>query len=463
MKKALRKIVKPVFILLPFMVGLVGFLMAEQNLTQAIYNSICLYGMGHKELPANLTIEIARWLAPLATAGSVVLVIAALRKGMHDFFARLHGDSVAVYGKGEDKEKVLHTLGKKGIDLQNGFKKADRYLLLGTVEENLAFYAANLKSGNKPTYLRVEHIPAQMSAEEKLHLFSLEETASRLFWKSHLPLQEAEQRQYKMDVVILGFGKLGQELLLSGLQMNIFHPSQCITYHIFGKEAGFSHIYTQLGEIEDKVVFYEENWFQAQELLLNAAMVIVAEQEGQTELLKKLRFTLPQQKVCVFSSQEEGTKLLAEGTKFCLFPWKEEVLSPDRIFERDLDRRAKKLNLRYAHLYEGVEENEENMERAWQKLDSFTRYSNIRAADYHDVRLKMENADLELLAQLEHIRWCRYHYLNNWTCGVPENGKNKDAEKRIHKLLIPYANLPEEEKEKDRENVRLLCSLDDER
>ena len=66
---------------------------------------------------------------------------------------------------------------------------------------------------------------------------------------------------------------------------------------------------------------------------------------------------------------------------------------------------------------------------------------------------------LELLSELEHIRWCRYHYLNNWKYGVPNDGKPKDAVRRIHTDLIPYKELPEEEKRKDRENIRTLLSM----
>ena len=142
------------------------------------------------------------------------------------------------------------------------------------------------------------------------------------------------------------------------------------------------------------------------------------------------------------------------------------------LLEDTMYLRAKRINLRYAHLYQGTEETEKNMETEWNKLDTFTRYSNISAADYHEMRLMMLKAQglpdrteeltpetMELLAELEHIRWCRYHYLNNWRCGQPDNGKNKDPEQRIHTLLYPYGELPEAEKEKDRENIRVLLSV----
>ena len=135
---------------------------------------------------------------------------------------------------------------------------------------------------------------------------------------------------------------------------------------------------------------------------------------------------------------------------------------------------AKKLNLHYAYLYNGTEENLENMELEWKKLDSFTRYSNVSAADYHEIRVHMmrvlgwnskveqlSQEQLEMLTELKHIRWSRYHQIHNWHHGIPQNRKNKDAVHRIHKDLIPYCDLKESEKEKDRDNIRMLQKLFD--
>ena len=107
----------------------------------------------------------------------------------------------------------------------------------------------------------------------------------------------------------------------------------------------------------------------------------------------------------------------------------------------------------------------------WRKLDSFSRSSNVSAADYHEVRLLMLKEQgqsagqitpdlLEKLSELEHIRWCRFHYLNNWKYGEPESGRAKDAARHIHRDLIPYGELSESEKEKDRSSVRLLLSIE---
>lgn len=138
-----------------------------------------------------------------------------------------------------------------------------------------------------------------------------------------------------------------------------------------------------------------------------------------------------------------------------MFPWLDLALRPEHILQDGLFALAKRINLRYAHIYGGVEETARNREAEWDKLDAFTRYSNISCADYHDIRLEMLRlmglpADgdqfppdkMELLAELEHIRWCRYHYLNNWRRGAGENGK-KDPAAHLHPDLIPYEELTE--------------------
>ena len=96
--------------------------------------------------------------------------------------------------------------------------------------------------------------------------------------------------------------------------------------------------------------------------------------------------------------------------------------------------------------------------------------SNISCADYHEIRMAMLNemhispadpdADMtDTLAELEHIRWCRYYFLNNWQYGVPAGRETKCASRRIHRDLRPYSELDEQEKEKDRENIRVLLSV----
>jgi serine phosphatase RsbU (regulator of sigma subunit) len=68
--------------------------------------------------------------------------------------------------------------------------------------------------------------------------------------------------------------------------------------------------------------------------------------------------------------------------------------------------------------------------------------------------LHLNDDEVETMAVVEHIRWCWDKRLNGW-----KTGKIKNQETKTHPDLIPYEKLPEHEKEKDRELVRLIPAL----
>jgi hypothetical protein len=468
MKRFVKIIWKPLLLVAPPAIGMLGFWREGESFLQALFNCVCMYALNYQETPANVLIEISRWLAPLATASGLVLVLSSLQQWFHRVAARCTGKSVAVYGVEPEKSAVLKQLGVRSIPMDRELVKAKQYILLGTEKENLAFYHKHEEAfAKREVFIKCQSLPAQASTRAGLHLFCPEETAARFFWEQYCPYPISVQCGHKMKIVILGFGKLGKELLLQALQNHIFHPEQKIEYHIFGEAGSFCAVHHQLHQIADPVFFHEEPWYEQVALLSAAEMIVVAQQEDQMTLLQELTLTLPQKTVHALLAEPNGAAMLPGVV---CFDWVSTAYHPEHILGNRLYAYAKKINLRYAHLYGGVEETTENLEKQWAALDTFTRYSNISAADYHGVQLKMiahegwqdplEQPYLERLAELEHIRWCRYHYLQNWRYGIPENGKAKDGVRRIHSALRPYGQLPDSEREKDRENIRVLLQLD---
>ena len=67
---------------------------------------------------------------------------------------------------------------------------------------------------------------------------------------------------------------------------------------------------------------------------------------------------------------------------------------------------AKKLNEEYAVNYSGKMD--------WNELSGFLKNSNISSADFNEVITELsDRSNSEKLAELEHIRWCLFHYLNS--------------------------------------------------
>lgn len=454
----------------PAVFCVIGFSFLEgESLINALFNCVSMYVLNYSDPPVNLFVELARWMAPLATAGGVFLAVSALQERARNALRYRRGNSVAVYGPQGAKDALLSQLGARGIEGKEELVPACRYILLGDEEENFDFYFRNRAAlKGRTVYLQSRAAPAQ-TADPALRLFCSEETAARLFWKQR-PLFSAVQQNPRLKIVFLGFGALGEQLLYYGLLDNIFRPDQRLEYHIFGDGKRFSAIRSQLDQLEDKIVFHPEPWYDCLELLEEAQTVIVLEQKNQLALLQDLLLACRRPLFHVFAASN-ATQLLDGQNRLSLFDWKNQACQAEHILGDSLFDKAQRVNLRYAHLYSGIAETPENKMAEWNKLDAFTRYSNVSAADYHEIRLQMLETlglpqqpeswppeTMELLAQLEHIRWQRYHYLHNWQYGRPETGA-KDPVRRIHINLLPYDQLSEADKEKDRDNIRLLLSL----
>jgi serine phosphatase RsbU (regulator of sigma subunit) len=80
----------------------------------------------------------------------------------------------------------------------------------------------------------------------------------------------------------------------------------------------------------------------------------------------------------------------------------------------------------------------------------------IRHAEkgFRPAAIHFNDEEIETMARVEHIRWCWDKILNGWLYG-----KTKDSINKTHPSIIPYDDLSESEKEKDRELVRLIPAL----
>ncbi len=474
MRKWVLPICKRLLLVVPFVLGFVGLLIAgADSVPDALFYTLSMYFLNYSESPANIWIEIARWLAPLATASSVFLAVKYLRDRLQSYLVYKSGKSIAVYGPTADRKRLLEQLGKYGLEGHETFLKAQKYILTDTEEKNLQFIAENREKLNAcKVYIKCDSLPTQLMTNPDVRLYSIEENAARLFWKEHCLYSVSKEMEHQLSIVFIGFGKLGEALLYRGLLNNVFSSKQQFTYHIFGDCSSFLRLHTQMDQIDDKVVIHKEAWLENTEVIRQADIVLLVQQQNQAETVYELEMLFPQKRIIVFQQNAVYTELLAEYGNLVKIDWRQRANRVEYILNENLLALAKSINLMYAHAYAGVEMNKENLEQEWRKLNSFTRESNICAADYHEIRLKMLEADgsstvfsslsdseKDLLCELEHIRWCRFHYLNNWKYGITMDGKNKDAKERIHRDLIDYNQLNAVEKKKDRDNIELLLSL----
>ena len=468
----LRRLKYPL-LCLPLILGLIGLLTAGESFGNSLYSALSMYLLQYQSAGPNFLTNLARWTAPLATILGLLSSIPSVCERFHNFTRWRAGKSVAVYGPEPEKTLLLAQLGRRGIAGKPGFVRAGRYVLLGGETENFLFWAEHHRQLEfVPVYLRCHCLPSQSVSDPMLRLFCPEETAARLFWSERCLYELSSGCGHRMRIVLLGFGRLGEELLNFAVLDNIFSPEQHIEYHVFGGCSAFTGAHPQLGETGDSVIAHSEPWYDSLPLLEEAQAVIVLEQENQLELLKNLLLALRRQEIDVFDAGGGECELLSGRERLRLFAWRERAFSPKYIFSDLMTERAKRINARFAALRSKTAETPESMKAQWQELDTFARYALISQADYHDIRLKMlavigKPPDpsvlspelLDQLAQLEHLRLCRYYYLNNYRPGVPENGSREDPLHRVNALLVSYDALPDEEKDFRHETVRVLLGI----
>lgn len=444
MKNCIKKLL-PALFFVPFVFGAAGYLLGGETPTDALYASFLLYLTNPVSDVYNGWVEVARWTAPLVTATAVLSVLGSLSKDLRDRLRCLAGDSVAVYG--DQPVKVAFGPRTRALYPGQRFKSYahTHILLFSSDQQGLAFWAQHRQQlQGKPVYIGLRELDTGLLAEqEDVVVFDVGGTIARLLWKK---IQLWKKPQLQQQIVIYGNGPLAQQILSTGLMMNLFSTAQQLTYHLVGEHNTFAwkHPDLPLGN-RDALVFHRALTDEVWSLVRQADLVIVAE-ELPADLLQVFAVNAAGRPLYLYAPEEGPVgQLLAYGRPV-LFGQADEILTDENIRRQETVKKAAELNRRYAETYHG--------ETDWNRLSGFLKNSNISSADFLEVvaELPPEIPEDEL-AELEHIRWCRFHRLNYWKYGTPDKG-NKDVRRRIHRDLVPYSMLSETEKEKDRAVIR---------
>lgn len=293
--------------------------------------------------------------------------------------------------------------------------------------------------------------------KEKLHLYDRNDGCARLYW-SRYPLSFQERH-----VVLIGFEKIGQQLLERGLLINQRDSKMPVTYHVFGESRQFCNNHPALSqtvslgaqaEDRDGVIFYQEDWNENHLLIEEADRIVICPDADDVsmEILKQLRRYFP-----VNGKVHIHLPYTLEGE--CTFGGSDDLFTEELVIRDRLNRMAMILHGIYSSNYPGAD--------AWDALSEFKRQSNIAAADHLLTKIRIllqddtireitvDNAakayacfekieDKSSYQKLEHERWMRFHYMYNW-----QYAEKRCDSVRKHPLLVPFEMLSVEEQQKD--------------
>lgn len=445
----IRRLLSLLYKLLPFLIGMYCYYPVFIGgdhvfpFLDSIYSSIKLYsGTTEGGVPVGGLLQFARFLALAATLG---ILIGALNK-MNDLVNWLKlflPKATVVYGDSSYAGYVLESLPSR-IRIAGGEKFIDnaaRYVLMFSSDaENLAFYNRNYEAlRDKNVYMMLDGISRQNIENPKISVFSMAENCARQYWKDY-PAVRSEK------IAIIGFGSVGRNILLYGLQVNLVDPEQHFEYHIYGDGTEFRREHTELDKMApDEIIFHDDGVYQFADMAHFDRIIVCGAGDGNRSAaeVSRLLVSAPVERpIHIYAPNGDIVTNLFGSSRVVCFGRAEETASAGVIFNEKSMEAARKQHEFYYKKYGGT---------PWEKLDAFKRYSNVSSSDYMPVidRLLAAGVSLEKIAELEHIRWCRYHYLHNW-----KYAPQTDPAKRVHNCLIPFADLSEEEKVKDVEAIR---------
>ena len=449
----IKRIFRILFFIVPFILGFIAYLsLPYKGMLAAAYSAVRLYFMSVDTYEITPLLELARWWAFFVVACSVAWV-AARAAGTHllHFFKCFHPKSCAVYGDSAAVKYLLNSMGWRAIAAGSKvIPRARRHLLVFDNDDvNLDFYAKHREVfAKKTTTLVLDNIAAECIQDENVQIFTAAKHCATSYWIDN-PIKSTRGK-----IAIIGFGAVGQAVLEAGLLLNIRSAQQQIEYHVWGSFEQYKGLHPHLtneggvvqGGTKDRIKYHDEHWKCGLIHEEDVSRVIFCGTPA--ENLQSLSCALELlcfEKMHIYMDCNNRIQSFDRVGNIVSFGMTETLYTEKNVFYDALMDDAKELHGRYLR----TNANANNV--PWADLSTFHKRSNIAAANYKHVLKELKESDPHMewdkLAELEHIRWCRFHYMHNYQYG------ERDVIKRMHPKLVAYSKLPEDDKEKCRQSV----------
>lgn len=312
--------------------------------------------------------------------------------------------------------------------------------------------------------------------------------ALRMYPLDFKPIRENDDTLVRL--VVIGFGSTGQSLALQAARIGHFanqiKKSKRLRLTLVESDAQiFEDFKTQYPNLH-QVCDFERIAFQPQLGLLLDDLSVISQQPDMLvtfafcceEDEKNFRYASELQRrinsanaqvLCHQQTRKGFATLLSddfsssENSRIHPFGMIEDIVNWENLLHEKEDQLARAL-------HENFTRQHPNQHVDWDELSEGFRDSNRQAADHMEVKLRalgyhsaplqkgqhritsFAAPEIELLARMEHARWCAERFLEGWT-----RGDTTDRHRKVNRCLVPWSELPEEEKKKDPEQISAIA------
>ncbi len=313
-----------------------------------------------------------------------------------------------------------------------------------------------------------------------------------------VPGKEGQPTRAQVELVIVGFGSMGQAIALQAARIGQFRPGTRLRITVIDPQAqqrehAFLARYPNAREVCDfnfearpleHPQLREQLTAWANDPCTRLALALCLEETAQSvSLALNLPRAVRQPTVTLYLHQSDErelsqvltTAVQQAGPQIVSFGGVESYSVAEMFGGCHLDEIAQRLHEGYRaqrHAAGNCDESDPAL-APWEQLSPGFRTSNRLHADHIDVKLRaigcrrvpsgqlmgpqveaFTPAEVELMAEMEHARWCAERYFAGWQRGAP-----KDKLRKISPELVPWAELPEATREYDRAPVRSIPTL----
>lgn len=500
----MKKNIPIILFVITLVCGTIGYIMAELSPYEALISSFSLVVLNGPLEPSNLLIEIARWSGILFALDIVyTLVETAISASTEDLRARSRVNkpgATAVHGDGLFADKLAESLGDVAIrsDHAISFEAPCQVLLFSDDELAVDFMNRHINelSKAKEVYIGLDRMTPDMSKYTNMYTFNMAEVCAQLYWEDY-PVTSPER------IALIGEGAYAEALLTQALLVNIYDIAGGIEYRLYGNFDQYRHLHTQLDEAlrvnSDTLVFCDQPWHAELDQLKECSRIILCgTTDFNLETASKLQCAYVKAPLHIRCDDKTNLNLVKQENALA-FGTTEQLCTSAIVIQQHQHDAGKISDIAYrlgkkdcegctrqagfpADTIEGTPGDKVLalkkrrldavdytkcftcplfMEK-WREMDLFTKSSNYAVAAHdrqkmhlleqlgagRDSGKSITNLSLEkrdYLQEIEHIRWCRFHFLNNWRYAPGD----KDEIAHTHHYLVPYDQLERKIKDYD--------------
>ena len=460
---------------------------------------------------ARVFIEAARWGGLLVTGTFFFRLLRDIKEGYMTRRKTRRKDAVAIHGSSHYKRILGSALGDRSIvsDSPEKFRARQHVLAFEDNRELFDYFNEHLQDllpdgeqSASSVYMCLSSGAHSYHTHNGLIVNNKAEDCARMYWRDFFVRRFGDKCERR--VAIIGRGDFANALLTQALMVNVFLPGQPgMVYHVYGSGAyesmhpGIRRFTTgvEAEQEQDAVVFHSEDWHKDIDRILQSDRIILADdaEDVNIAVLNGLRAFASGARIHVRARDERMMRVLfsdmdidshgSEG-QICAFGTDKELYTEEIILKEALMRSAKMIHAHYLRDYgvackgcaRACDETAcvsgcEHFEADWSSQTLFIQMANVRSADHMDVKLRQVLAqdckvdadavraygkvygelrarddldELRPLMEMEHRRWMRHLFINGW-----EYAADRDNEKKLHPLLVPFEQLDRAQWEKD--------------